>query len=79
MGSSTGRRPSDLDTSQPGVRLIQSWIRSQTNLALQLLDGTSISGVPRWIDSDYVALQSDAASDLMLVNRHAIALIRPLV
>ena len=79
MSSSTLRRPTDLDTSQPGVRLIQSWIRSRTNLALQLMDGTSISGVPRWIDSDYLGLQSEAATDLMLVNRDAIALIRPLV
>jgi host factor-I protein len=79
MGSSSGRRPADLDTSQPGVRQIQSWIRTRANLVVQLRDGSTVSGIPRWIDSTFLALQQDLGEDVLLVNREAIGLIRVLV
>jgi host factor-I protein len=79
MGSSSGRRPADLDTSQPGVRQIQSWIRTRANLVVQLQDGSTVSGIPRWIDSTFLALQQDLGEDVLLVNREAIGLIRVLV
>ncbi|MFM8260566.1 MAG: Hfq-related RNA-binding protein [Vulcanococcus sp.] len=79
MGSSTGPRPGELDTSQPGVRQIQAWIRSRTNLVIQLHDGSSTSGIPRWIDASFLALQQDLGAELVLVSREAIALIRALV
>jgi host factor-I protein len=79
MGSSTGPHPGELDTSQPGVRQIQAWIRSRTNLVIQLRDGSSTSGIPRWIDASFVALQQEHGVDVVLVNRDAIALIRALV
>jgi host factor-I protein len=79
MGSSMGRRGPDLDTSQPGVRQLQGWIRGHTNLVVQLLEGTSVNGIPRWVDVDYLALQPQGATELVLINRSAIALIRPLV
>jgi len=78
MGSSTGRRPIDLDTSQPGVRQIQAWIRSHANLVVQLQDGTALTGTPRWIDVEFLALQQELGEELVLISRPAIALIRAL-
>ena len=78
MGSSSGRRPADLDTAQPGVRQIQAWIRTRANLVVQLQDGSTVSGIPRWIDTTFLALQQDLGDDLILVNREAISLIRAL-
>lgn len=79
MGSSTGPRPGELDTSQPGVRQIQTWIRNRTNLVVQLRDGSSASGTPRWVDASFLALQQELGTELVLVSREAIALIRALV
>ena len=79
MGSSSGRRPTDLDTSQPGVRQIQAWIRSRANLVVQLQDGAALTGTPRWIDTEFIALQQDLGDELVLISRSAIALIRALV
>ncbi|QVV68397.1 hypothetical protein KJJ24_04395 [Synechococcus sp. LA31] len=79
MGSSMENRGSLFDTSQPGIRLLQSWIRSRTNLAVQLLDGSSVNGIPRWVDNEYLALEPEAGGELLLVARQAMALIRPLL
>jgi host factor-I protein len=78
MGSSTGRRPNDLDTSQPGVRQIQAWIRTRANLVVQLQDGTALTGTPRWLDLEFLALQQELGEELVLIARPAIALIRAL-
>ncbi len=79
MGSSMENRAAPFDTSQPGIRQLQSWIRSRTNLAVQLLDGTTLTGVPRWVDADYLALEPCSGGELVLVNRVAIALLRALM
>ena len=79
MGSSMENRGSQFDTSQPGIRLLQSWIRSRTNLAVQLLDGSSVNGITRWVDGEYLALEPEAGGELLLVARQAMALIRPLL
>ena len=79
MGSSMENRGSQFDTSQPGIRLLQSWIRSRTNLAVQLLDGSSVNGIPRCVDGEYLALEPEAGGELLLVARQAMALIRPLL
>ena len=78
MGSNVETRSSQFDTSQPGIRQLQSWIRSRSNLAIQLLDGSSITGIPRWVDLDYLALEPEHGGEVLLVARQAIALIRPL-
>jgi hypothetical protein len=72
-------RAAQFDTSQPGIRQLQSWIRSHTNLSVRLLDGTSLTGLPRWVDSDYLALMPNDGEELMLINRQAIALIRAIL
>jgi hypothetical protein len=79
MGSSSGRRPTDLDTSQPGVRQIQAWIRNRANLVVQLQDGTAVTGIARWVDISFLAIQPDLGEELVLINRDAIGLIRALV
>ena len=79
MGSSMGRGHADLDTSQPGVRQVQAWIRARANLVVQLQDSTTITGIPRWIDLDFIALQQEIGDELVLISRSAIALMRALV
>ena len=79
MGSSMDNRAPRFDTSQPGVRQLQSWIRERTPLAIQLIDGSSTSGVPRWVDAEYVGLEPANGGELILVARQAMALIRPLL
>ncbi|MFM2158198.1 MAG: hypothetical protein RLZZ124_672 [Cyanobacteriota bacterium] len=78
MGSSTGRRTLELDTSQPGVRQIQAWIRNRANLVVQLQDSTQVSGIARWLDTEFIALQQELGDEMVLINRAAIALIRAL-
>ena len=78
MGSSYEQRPNDLDTSQPGVRQIQAWIRSRATLSVLMLEGSSLSGVVRWVDNEYLGLISEPGGEVMLLNRHAIAVIRVL-
>ena len=79
MGSSMENRAPRFDTSQPGVRQLQSWIRERTPLAIQLIDGSSTNGVPRWVDAEYVGLEPANGGELILVARQAMALIRPLL
>jgi host factor-I protein len=78
MGNLFERRGQELDTSQPGIRQIQAWIRSRALLSIQLLDGTKLEGVVRWVDCDYLALQPEQDSEPVLLNRHAVALLRAL-
>ena len=79
MGSSMEGRAHGFDTSQPGIRQLQSWIRARANLAVQLIEGSTVSGVPRWVDLDYLALQPEHGGEVVLVNRQAIAMIRVLI
>ncbi|UPH90476.1 hypothetical protein [Synechococcus sp. NB0720_010] len=78
MGSSREWRPGDLDTSQPGVRQIQAWIREQLPLSVQLLNGSSVTGRPLWVDACFLALESEPGTHSLLINRDAIAMLRPL-
>ncbi len=78
MGSSMENRAPQFDTSQPGIRQLQSWIRQRTPLALQLVEGTALNGIPRWVDADYIGLEPETGGELILVSRGAIALLRPL-
>ncbi len=66
-----------LDPSLPGVRLLQSWIRERTPLAIQLLDGRQLEGSLDWQDPEYLALRGAEDPQPFLIRRGAIALIRP--
>jgi hypothetical protein len=77
MGSSTERHPPGFDPSQPGIRCLQQWIRQQTPVQIELCGGGSLQGRPAWVDADFLALHTEGGSAPVLVNRGAIALIRP--
>jgi host factor-I protein len=68
----------NFDTSQPGVRQLQAWIRDHTPLAVTLMDGSRIDAQPCWVDGDYLALTLETAPGPQLVSHHAIASLRPL-
>ena len=66
------------DPSLPGIRLIQSWIREQRVLGIELNDGRRLDGCLAWQDPQYFALQREDSNDPVLINRMAVLTIRPL-
>jgi len=67
-----------LDTSQPSVRHIQGLIRQKVPVALRLLDSHELEGVLLWQDLEQFALDPGEGRTLMLINRHAVAVLRSL-
>ena len=70
---------SGFDPSLPGIRLIQSWIREQRVLGIELNDGGRVDGRLVWQDPQYFALQREDNDDPVLINRLAVITIRPLI
>ena len=70
---------SGFDPSLPGIRLIQSWIREQRVLGIELNDGGRLDGRLVWQDPQYFALQREDNDDPVLINRQAVITIRPLI
>ena len=66
------------DPSLPGVRQLQTWTREQRLLRLELPNGTVQEGVLQWQDPEFLALRRTDASELVLINRRHILVIRPL-
>lgn len=64
------------DPSLPGVRLLQTWLREQRALRLELLCGASHEGVLAWQDPEFLALKRSDADQPLLISRRAIAVIR---
>ncbi|MCT0199381.1 hypothetical protein KQ313_06785 [Synechococcus sp. CS-1325] len=69
---------SSIDPSLPGVRQLQSWIREATPLHIQLIDGTRLGGSLHWQDPEFLALQPEPNTPVILLGRKAIAVIRSL-
>ncbi len=67
------------DPSLPGTRLIQSWMREKRVLSFELMDGRRLDGRLDWQDSQFFALRRDASADPVLIARHAVITIRPLI
>ena len=67
------------DPSPPGIRLIQSWMREQRVLSIELVDGRRLDGQLDWQDPQYLALRRDGSTDPILIARHAVITIRPLI
>ena len=65
------------DPSLPGIRLIQSWIREQRVLGIELNDGRRLDGCLAWQDRQYFALQREDSNDPVLINRLAVLTISP--
>jgi host factor-I protein len=59
--------------------LIQSWIREQRVLGIELNDGRRMDGRLAWQDPQFFALQRDESNDPVLINRLAVLTIRPLI
>jgi host factor-I protein len=71
--------PTSFDPSLPGIRLLQSWIRDQRTLSVELSDGKRIDGRLSWQDPLYLAVQRDETSDPILINRQLVLTIRTLI
>ena len=70
---------SGFDPSLPGIWLIQSWIREQRVIGIELNDGRRLDGRLAWQDPHYLALQREDSVDPVLINRVAVLTIRPLI
>jgi hypothetical protein len=79
MNSGFDRRAPTLDTTQPGIRHIQNLIRHNTAVRVLLSNGHELEGTLRWQDLRYLALCPAEGQPLILVNRDAVSLIRPLL
>ncbi|MEY3735741.1 MAG: hypothetical protein RLZZ624_800 [Cyanobacteriota bacterium] len=64
-----------LDPSLPGVRQLQTWIRQQVRLRIDLGHGHVLEGVLQWQDPEFLALRT-ASPHLMLINRRVVQLIQ---
>ena len=67
-----------LNPSLPGIRLIQSWVRDEIPLSLELADGLRLEGRLLWQDPEFLALERPGWSQPVLINRRAVLIIRPL-
>jgi host factor-I protein len=70
--------PSSFDPSLPSIRLLQTWIREQKILSLELTDGRRLIGVLIWQDHHCLALKPSDTDDPVLISRAAMLLVRPL-
>jgi host factor-I protein len=67
-----------LDTSLPGVRQLQNWIRAKTAIRIQINDGTKLDGTLDWQDMEFLALRQSDEKDPILIQRLSVSLIRSL-
>ena len=78
MGTAFDRPAASLDTSMPGVRQLQSWIRSKQVLSLQLAGGSQLEGSLVWQDLEFYAIREAPELPPILVRRDCVAILRPL-
>jgi host factor-I protein len=69
---------SELDTSTPGVRLLQQWIRQRRQLCLQLAGGAVVQGRMLWQDGEFLAVVPAGQERPDLLNRRLVERISPL-
>ena len=69
---------SPLDSSLPGIRLLQSWIREQSPLSIDAVGQERIEGKLIWQDPEFLAIERVGASRPVLINRRQISVIRSL-
>ena len=68
----------ELDTSLPGVRLLQQWIRQRRTISIQLASGLELQGRLLWQDSEFLALLLAGAERPEPLARGRVERIRPL-
>ena len=67
-----------LDPSLPGVRLLQSWIREQLPISVDVIGAKRIEGRLIWQDSEFLAVERLPAIRPILIGRRQISVIRVL-
>jgi host factor-I protein len=67
-----------LDTSLPGVRLIQQWIRQRRQLQVHLASGSKLVGRLLWQDPEFYALETGGKDGPQLLNRARVESMLPL-
>ena len=67
-----------LDSSLPGVRLLQSWIRARCPLSIAVLGAARRAGRLVWQDPEFLAIERPGAQRPVLIGRRQICVIRPL-
>jgi len=77
MQSFFERRPSTLDTTQPGIRHIQALIRNRTPVSVVVHGNTELEGTIQWQDMSYLAIGQEGRP-VTLVNRGAVITLRAL-
>lgn len=77
MQSFFERRATTLDTTQPGIRHIQTLIRNRTPVSVVVHGGLEIEGLIQWQDLSYLAIRQEGRP-VTLVNRGAITILRAL-
>ena len=77
MQSFFERRSTTFDTTQPGIRHIQSLIRNRTPVNVLVQGGIELEGTIQWQDMTYLAI-SQEGRPLTLVNLAAMITLRPL-
>ena len=72
------RRSSGLNTSLPSFRFVQELIRSASVVSLVTTTGQSYEGQIKWQDDNFFALQQAGGSEMVLIGRFSVAVIRAL-
>ena len=67
-----------LDPSLPGVRTLQSWIREQLPISVDVIGSERIEGRLIWQDPEFLAIERRPATRPTLINRRQITVIRVL-
>ena len=67
-----------LDSSLPGVRLLQSWIRERCPLSIEVLGAERLEGRLVWQDPEFLAVERPGAVRPVLVSRRHVTVIRTL-
>ena len=65
---------SPLDPSLPGVRLLQTWIREQSPISVEVIGAERVEGRLIWQDSEFLAIERRPT----LVSRRQVCVIRSL-
>lgn len=68
----------ELDTSLPGVRLLQQWIRQRRQLQILLSGGRELQGRLLWQDPEFLALLAPGRERPDLLSRAHVQLISPI-
>ncbi|OUT74158.1 MAG: hypothetical protein CBB79_02570 [Synechococcus sp. TMED19] len=68
----------ELDTTLPGVRLLQQWIRQRRQLQILLAGGRELQGRLLWQDTEFLALLTTGRDRPDLLGRSRVELISPI-